>query len=145
MKRIQTLLVMSAALLSMGAEAQMKEMPAGLWEMRMKMDIPGMPPEMAEKMGSRTITQCVKPGERKWNDQSPPSERGELKCEQTEMKMTGNTASWKMKCTDGTTGEGTMTHNGKDAYKMDMAMNSPRGNMKMQTEGKRIAETCEKK
>jgi hypothetical protein len=61
------------------------------------------------------------------------------------MKMSGNTASWKMKCTDGTTGEGTMTHNGKDAYKMDMAMNSPRGNMKMQTEGKRIAETCEKK
>jgi hypothetical protein len=100
---------------------------------------------MAEKMGSRTITQCVKAGERKWNDQSPPSERGERKCEQTEMKMSGNTASWKMKCTDGTTGEGTMTHNGKDAYKMDMAMNSPRGNMKMQTEGKRIAETCEKK
>ena len=145
MKSIQTLLAMSAALLSVGAEAQMKEMPAGLWEMRMKMDIPGMPPEMAEKMGSRVITQCVKPGERKWNDQNPPGERGEPKCEQTEMKMSGNTASWKMKCTDGTTGEGSMTHNGKDAYKMDMAMNSPRGNMKMQTEGKRIADTCEKK
>ena len=31
------------------------------------------------------------------------------------------------------------------AAKMDMVMNSPRGSMKMQTEGKRIADTCEKK
>jgi hypothetical protein len=50
-----------------------------------------------------------------------------------------------MKCVDGTSGEGSITHNGKDAYKMDMAMNSPRGNMKMSSEGKRIADTCEKK
>ena len=38
-----------------------------------------------------------------------------------------------------------MKINGKDAYKMDMAMNSPGGNMKIQTEGKRIADSCEKK
>ena len=60
------------------------------------------------------------------------------------MRVEGNKVSWKMTCKDGTTGEVTVTHNGKDAYKMDMAMNSPRGNMKMQSEGKRIADTCQK-
>ncbi len=145
MNHFGTFLAVSAALFSIGAQAQMKEMPGGLWEIRNKMDMPGMPPEMAAKMGNRVMTQCIKPGEKKWNEQRPPNEKGERQCEQTDMKMSGNTASWKMKCVDGTTGEGSITHNGKDAYKMDMAMNSPRGSMKMSSEGKRIADTCEKK
>lgn len=145
MKQLRTVLAMSAVFFSFGAQAEMKEMPGGLWEMKFKMDMPGMPPEMAAKMGSRVTTQCIKPGEKKWNEQRDPSEKGERRCEQSDMKAAGNTVSWKMKCVDGTTGEGTITHNGKDAYKMDMVMNSPRGSMKMQTEGKRIADTCEKK
>ena len=143
------LMLAASALCSLGlptqAQAQPKEMPGGLWEMRMKMEMPGMPPEMAEKMGNRVTTQCVKPGEKKWNEQRDPTEKGERRCEQTDLKVSGNTTAWKMKCVDGTTGEGTITHNGKDAYKMDMVMNTPRGSMKMQTEGKRIADTCEKK
>jgi len=145
MNHFRALLAVSAVLFSLGTQAQMKEMPGGLWEIRSKMDMPGMPPEMAAKMGSRVITQCIKPGEKKWNESRPPNEKGERQCEQTDMKVSGNTTSWKMKCVDGTTGEGTVTHNGKDAYKMDMVMNSPRGSMKMQTEGKRIADVCEKK
>ena len=145
MKIIQSILALSAAMVSVGVAAQVKEMPGGLWEIRNKMEMPGMPAEIAAKMGERVITQCVKPGERKWSDQDPPRERGERKCEQTDMKVSGNTVSWKMKCVDGTTGEGDMTHNGKDAYKMNMTMNSPRGSMKMHMDGKRIAETCEKK
>jgi hypothetical protein len=52
-----------------------------------------------------------------------------------------------VKCADGTTGEGTVTHNGKDAYKMEMTMNTPRSPapIKMSTEGRKIADTCEKK
>ena len=145
MKQLRTVLAMSAVFFSLGVQAEMKEMPGGLWDMKFKMDMPGMPPEMAAKMGSRVTTQCIKPGEKKWNEQRDPSEKGERRCEQSDMKAAGNTVSWKMKCVDGTTGEGTITHNGKDAYKMDMVMNSPRGSMKMQTEGKRIADTCEKK
>ena len=49
-----------------------------------------------------------------------------------------------MACKDGTSGEGMVIHNGKDAYKMDITMNMKQGSMKMQTEGKRIAATCEK-
>ncbi|MEQ1515241.1 MAG: DUF3617 family protein [Usitatibacteraceae bacterium] len=142
MKSVLMIAAGAAVSLAMGASAQ--EMPGGLWEIKSKMDMPGMPPEMAAKMGSRTMTHCVKPGERKWSEQRNPSER-ERQCEQTDMKIDGNKVSWKMKCKDGTTGEGTVTHNGKDAYKMEMAMNSARGSMKMLTEGKRIADTCEKK
>lgn len=139
-----TTLIATTAALAFSISALAQDMPGGLWELKMKMDMPGMPPEMAAKMGAQTITHCVKPGERKWSEQRNPNER-DKQCEQTDMKVDGNKVSWKMKCKDGTTGEGTVTHNGRDAYKMDMAMNSPRGNMKMQTEGKRIAETCEKK
>ena len=138
------LLIATASLLSFAIGAPSQEMPGGLWEIKAKMDIPGMPPEMAGKLGNHTITHCIKPGERKWSEQRNPNER-EKQCEQTDMKVDGNKVSWKMACKDGTTGEGTVTHNGKDSYKMDMAMNSPRGNMKMQSEGKKIADTCEKK
>ena len=138
------LLVATTAVLSFATSAPAQEMPGGLWEIKTKMDMPGLPPEMAAKMGSHTTTYCVKPGERKWSEQRNPNDR-EKHCEQTDMKVDGNKVSWKMACKDGTTGEGTVTHNGKDTYKMDMAMNSPRGNMKIQTEGKRIAEACEKK
>ena len=138
------LMIAVAAVISFATCAMAQEMPGGLWEIKTKVDMPGLPPEMAAKMGGHTMTHCVKPGERKWNEQRNPNDR-EKQCEQTGMKTDGNKVSWKMKCKDGTSGEGSVTHNGKDAYKMDMAMNSPRGNMKIQTEGKRIADTCEKK
>lgn len=138
------LMIAVAAVISFATCAMAQEMPGGLWEIKTKVEMPGMPAEMAAKMGGHTTTYCVKPGERKWNEQRNPNDR-EKQCEQTGMKTDGNKVSWKMKCKDGTIGEGSVTHNGKDAYKMDMAMNSPRGNMKIQTEGKRIADTCEKK
>ena len=130
-----------ATLTPLVASADMKEMPAGLWEIRTRMDIPGLPPEMAAQMGNRTMTHCVKPGEGKWTDQSSPNDHGEKKCEAIETKSNGN----KLKCPDGTTGEGTVTHNGKDAYTSEMTINSKQGTMKMKSEGKRIAATCDKK
>ena len=41
--------------------------------------------------------------------------------------------------------ERAITPNRKDTYKMDMVMNTPRGSMKIQTEGRRIANAFEKK
>ena len=142
---MKAVLLIAAATLTFAMGASAQEMPGGLWEMKTKMDIPGMPPEVAAKFGTQTMTYCVKPGERKWTEQRNPNDRDDRKCEQTDMKIDGNKVSWKMKCKDGTSGEGTVTHNGKDAYKMDMTMNMQQGSMKMQTEGKRIADTCEKK
>ncbi len=137
--------IVTTALLPVAANADNKEMPAGLWETKIKMEMPGMPPEMAGMMGSgRTTTHCVKPGERKWADREKSPR--EQKCEQTDMKVEGNKVYWKMKCVDGTTGEGVVTHNGKDAYTMDNTMNMPKqGTMKMHIEGKKISDNCDKK
>ncbi len=71
-------------------------------------------------------------------------DHGERKCDPVETKTDCNKVTWKLKCADGTTGEGTVTHNGKDAYTMNMTINSSRGSINMKTEGKKIAETCEK-
>ncbi len=139
-----SLIIAATATLIAATNASAQEMPGGLWEIKTKMEMPGMPPEMAGKLGNQIITHCVKPGERKWSEQRNPNDR-ERQCEQTEMKTEGNKVSWKMKCKSGMSGEGSVTHNGKDAYKMDMTMNMQQGSMKMQSEGKRIADTCEKK
>ena len=139
------LIIATTAVLSFATSTSAQEMPGGLWEIKTKMDIPGMPPEMAGKLGSQTMTHCVKPGERKWSEQRNPNDRADRLCEQTDMKVDGNKVSWKMTCKDGTSGEGMVSHNGKDTYKMDMTMNMKQGSMKMQVDGKRIAESCEKK
>ena len=126
--------------------ADMKEMPPGLWQITSKMDMPGMPPEMAAKMANgMTVTRCIKPGEATWNEQrTPMMPRGEGKCDPVLPKVDGNTVTWSLKCVDGTTGDGKLTHNGKDEYKMKMSVNSPRGSMTMNMEGKKIADICEK-
>ncbi len=126
--------------------ADMREMPPGLWQITGKIDMPGMAPELAARMANgMTVTKCVKPGEAKWNEQSTPlMPRGEGKCDPVQPKIDGNTVTWSLKCVDGTTGDGKLTHNGKDEYKMKMNVNSPRGSMTMNMEGKKIADTCEK-
>ncbi len=148
MKTVVLCAAIAAAVPMFAHAADSVEMPGGLWEMKMKMDMPGLPPEMAAQMANRVMTHCVKPGERKWTDrQKSPMERGDKKCEQTDLKISGNTVSWKLSCADGTTGEGTVVHNGKDAYKMDSTMTSPKAPapIKVSIEGKKIADTCEAK
>lgn len=136
------LLTFAATMAPLLANADMKEMPSGLWEIRTKMDMPGLPPEMAAMMGNRTMTHCVKPGQGKWTDQSNPRDK---KCDAVDTRTDGNKTMWKVKCADGTTGEGAVTYNGKDAYISEMTINSKEGKMKMKSEGKRIADTCDKK
>ena len=136
------LLTLAATITPWAANADMKEMPSGLWEIRTKMDIPGMPPEMAAQMGNKTMTHCVKPGEGKWTDDR---NKGDKKCEMVDSNTAGNKVTWKVKCADGTTGDGVVTHNGKDAYKSEMIINSKEGKMTMKSEGKLIAANCNKK
>jgi hypothetical protein len=148
MKAVRCSLLLGVVLCSGVAAAQNKEMPPGLWQITSKMEVPNMPPEMAAKMGQgMTFNMCVQPGDqRKWMDgaQRGPMGRGERQCEPSEMKQEGNKVSWKVKCADGSHGEGSMSHNGKDAYTMNMTFNGQRGSMTMQGKGKKIADTCDK-
>ncbi len=148
MKAVRCSLLLGVVLCSGFAAAQNKEMPPGLWQITSKMEVPNMPPEMAAKMGQgMTFNMCVQPGDqRKWMDgaQRGPMGRGERQCEPSDMKQEGNKVSWKVKCADGSHGEGSMSHNGKDAYTMNITFNGQRGSMTMQGKGKKIADTCDK-
>ena len=147
MNRLALLAAAVATVISVSARAETKEMPPGLWEMKMKMEMPGMPPEAAAKMGDMTRTQCIKPGERKWTDQQKGLGGRDRQCEATDIKTDGNTTTWKMKCADGGSGEGKVVYNGKDGYTMENVFSSPKmpGAMKMSIVGKKIADTCEQK
>ena len=67
------MLILLTTAASAPAWANSRDIPPGLWEIKSKMDIPGMPPGMAEKMGKTTLTQCIKAGERQWNWRCMPS------------------------------------------------------------------------
>lgn len=148
MKRFTFSALATLLLFSGAAFAQTKEMPPGLWQITSKVDIPNLPPEMAAKMGQgMTFNMCIQPGDqRKWTDgaQRGPMARGDRQCEPSDMKQEGNKVSWKVKCADGSHGEGSMSHNGKDAYSMNVSFTGPRGSMTMQGQGKKIGETCDK-
>ena len=139
-----TLLTIAAlACVGHATAAAAQEMPPGLWEIKAKMDMPGMPPEMAAKMGNQTFTQCITAGNNKWSDERSPS--AQRSCERTDLKVSGNEISWKLKCKDGISGDGTVKHNNKDAYTMSMNMTSPRGVVKINSEGKLLSTSCQKK
>jgi hypothetical protein len=140
MKRILTIAILT---MSATTAAMAQEMPPGKWEVTSKIEMPGMPAEMAAKMGAKVFTHCIVAGKNKWSDEHSPS--AQRSCERTDMKVSGNDISWKMVCKEGITGEGHVKHNGKDAYTMKLNMTSPRGVMTMQTEGKRLSATCDPK
>ncbi len=142
MKRILTIAIATLTV-SATMSVMAQEMPPGKWETKTKIEMPGMPAEMAAKMGAKVFTHCIVAGKNKWSDEHSPS--AQRSCERTDMKVSGNEISWKMVCKEGITGDGTVKHNGKDAYTMNLNMTSPRGVMKMQSEGKLLSATCDPK
>lgn len=118
------------------AEPDMRE---GLWEITVKMDMPGMPIQMP----AMTHTQCIT--KKNLIPQEPEKNQD---CKTISSKTSGNTVSWTIQCRDkdGTTAESS----GKVTYKgdkfdgiIDMTVNQPgQGKMKMtqRISGKRIGE-----
>ena len=133
--------VMAMCTLQVCAAVHAQEMPAGKWQITTKIEMPGMPADMAAKMGSQVSSHCVLKGKSKWADEQSLS--AQRSCERTETKIVGNEVTWKMKCKEGITGTGQVNHNGKDAYTMKLNMLSPRGMMKMQSEGKLVSPLCD--
>lgn len=118
------------------AEPDMRE---GLWEITVKMDMPGMPMQMP----AMTHTQCITK-----KDLIPQKPEKNQDCKTISSKTSGNTVSWTIQCRDkdGTTAESS----GKVTYKgdkfdgiIDMTVKQPgQGKMKMtqRISGKRIGE-----
>lgn len=81
-------------------------MQPGLWEITMKMEMPGMP--MA--MPPQTVRHCYAKKDLEDNKKAIP--QGEDKnCQIKDMKINGTTTTWSMVCTgeNAMTGSGTMT------------------------------------
>ncbi|MBU0485060.1 MAG: DUF3617 domain-containing protein [Proteobacteria bacterium] len=109
----------------------------GLYEITSKVEMPGMP---AGAIPAQTITQCMTE-----QDPVPSKNAGGEECKVTDMKQSGNSMTWKMKCDqqEDMISEGKMTYNGDSFSGTITTMMGPKaGNMTIVTRisGKRIGD-----
>ena len=112
----------------------------GQWEIKVQMEMAGMPPGMPPM----TSTKCITPEEAKDPDKSVPDMgrgRGSQNCKMTDHKIEGNKATWSMKCEGEMpmTGTGEMVYAG-DSYTGSLKMETGRGAMTMKYSGKRLGD-----
>src|SRR5262245_17844897 len=117
----------------------------GRWEVKMEMEMAGMPPGMPPF----TTTQCITPEEANDPQKSMPQmgrggrgRGGDSNCKMTDYKMEGNKVTWSMKCD----GDPAMTGKGEFAYEADaytgtVTMEGGRGGaMRMKYSAKRLGD-----
>ena len=106
-----------------------------LWEVTMKMDMPGMP-----AMPARTMQVCKNKGDRDPTKMAERDKNGD--CKMTDLKQSGNKSSWKMSCTkpEPMTGTGEVTYTG-DSYQGVMTMTRKDMTITQNMSGKKIG-TC---
>lgn len=103
-----------------------------LWEVTMKMEMPGMP-----AMPARTTQVCKNKGDR------DPSKMGskdrDSDCKMVDLKQSGNRSSWRMVCTkpEPMTGVGEVTYSG-DSYNGTMKITRGEMNITQTMSGKKI-------
>jgi len=131
-KKIFTVTVILLIAISVSCTDSGPNMKEGLWEITTKMQMQGM------DMPPVKHTQCITK-----NDLVPQgSQQPGQECEITDVKTSGNTVTWTMKCT-GQGGEvigtGEITYSG-DSFKGTMSISMPQANMEMSSHlsGKRI-------
>src|SRR5262245_18162093 len=118
--------------ISQPAQAAAPNMKPGMWEITMKMDMPGMPGGMPPQVVKQCLTQKDAENPQKFAQGGSGSER----CQFSNYQLKGNTASWDMACkgAEEMTGSGTMTFAG-DSYtgttRMSMKSGGQAHNMTM--------------
>jgi hypothetical protein len=97
----------------------------GKWEMTIQTEMSGMP----MKMPPHTVSYCLtKEDAENAEKLAPEQQRKNGDCKRTDLKVDGNTVSWKMSCEkSGMTGEGQVTYSG-DSYTGGMHMSMANGN-----------------
>ena len=106
-------------------------MKPGLWEITTKINMPGM------SMPPQTTTQCLTK-----DDLVPKSTSPNQECKITDMKTSGNTVTWTMKCSGQggeSTATGEVTYNG-DTYEGTMVMTQNGTKITMHMTGRRIGD-----
>jgi hypothetical protein len=113
----------------------------GKWETTMEMEMPGMP----MKMPPITVSHCITKEQAENPENAVPRNDRQKDCKISDMKVDGNTVSWKMTCEKSqTSGTGSITYSG-DSYTghMDMKMAGDR-EMHMKYSGKYLG-ACDEK
>lgn len=144
--RFASLSLLATALVSAPAHAAAPNMKDGLWEITVKMDMPGMPAGMKPQVMQQCFTKKDLEDPRK----TAPSggDPKDNRCQMTDYKMQGNTATWNMACKgeDAMTGSGSMTYSGTSysgTNKMTMKRGGQAQNMTMNYSGRHLGE-CKK-
>jgi hypothetical protein len=110
--------------------------PGVYWEQQVELQMEGMPfaiPPQKSKVCLPT----------KGTDEQPPASGDKKqKCKVTDMKKSGTRMTWKMKCEDGSDGEGDITWE-KDSYKGTMVMRTQGREMNMKMAGKKVGGDCD--
>lgn len=139
--RLILALTVLATLICEGAHAAAPNMRAGMWEITVRMDMPGMPGGMPPQVVKQCLTQKDTENPQKITQGS----QGADNCQISNYQLKGNTASWDMACkgAEEMTGSGTITFGG-DSYtgttRMTMKSGGQPHNMTMQYSGKRIGD-----
>lgn len=109
--------------------------PGDQWEVTSQMSMEGMPMQMPAQK-----SKVCSPKE--WKE--PPAPMNDRqKCQNSDFKVTGAKATWKVVCTSpAMTGEGEITRDGAEAYSGTIKFTSEEGNMTLKLSGKRIG-PCE--
>lgn len=165
-----SILVLAFAGLAGAAHA----MKPGLWEITTQMSGSGMPampavPKMTdgqrkqmEAMGIKmpgaagggmgvTMKHCVTKEQAEKRQPPQTDEDRKQKCEQKDVKVSGNTTTWKIECTGERkmTGTGSITHQGEESYQGESTFNMQDPNrgpitMKQNYSGKWLGSACGK-
>jgi hypothetical protein len=120
-KKICILLFVSSIFLFSCSVQKGPNLKEGLWEITMRMEVPGMPVQIAPQ----TYTQCLTKQEA-----VPQREAPDQNCKITKQDIKGDTVSWVVECK---TNQGTAVSNGKVTYKGDTfegVTQMTQGNMK---------------
>lgn len=165
MRKLFLLVIAAATGLTTGAHA----MKPGLWEITTQMGGGGMPampamPEAQRKkmeaMGIKmpggaggamnvVVKHCVTKEQAEKRQPPQSDEDRRQRCEQKDVKVSGNTVTWKIECSGERkmTGTGSITYQGEESYVGESTFNmqdARRGpiNMKQNYAGKWLAAAC---
>jgi hypothetical protein len=129
-----SILALLAVLPTGAALAEQPTEPGELWENTQQMDMAGM------SMPPRTSQACVPA-----NSSDPPRDPNDKNCEMYDVTHSGNTTSWKMRCTgsQAATGSGQITYQGRQSYQGQMTMTMEGQTMNMKMSGKRLGGACD--
>lgn len=126
------LLLTAAPASGRAADALPKE-PGVYWEQSVEMQMAGF------AMPAQTSKVCLP---KKGLEEPPRNARDDGKCEMTDVKRTGARMTWKMRCKDGTTGEGDIT-SGPDSFDGTMVMRTQGNEMNMKMKGRKVGGDCD--